>query len=102
MIPPVSVCHQLSWIGQPERLLAPQDDLGVERLADARDEAQRAQVVFVRDLRAGPHQHPQRRRRGVPHRHPLVLEHPVPAIGVEVALVDDRWSTPSVSGAMIP
>ena len=41
MIPPVSVCHQLSWNGKPERLLAPDHRLRIERLADARQEPQR-------------------------------------------------------------
>ena len=42
MMPPVSVCHQLSWNGTAERLRAPHDGLGVERFADAGHEAERA------------------------------------------------------------
>ena len=90
MIPPVSVCHQLSWTGQPERLLAPDDHLGVERLADAGDEPQRcAGRGRAARLGPGPHQHAQRGRRRVPDADPLVLEDAVPALGVEVGLVDD-------------
>ena len=67
MIPPVSVCHQLSWIGQAERLDAPAHGLRVERLADAGDEPQRARGR-ARARRSAPalHQHAHRRRRGVP------------------------------------
>ena len=42
MIPPVSVCHQLSWIGRPNASMPHTHRLGVQRLADAGDEAQRA------------------------------------------------------------
>ena len=63
MIPPVSVCHQLSWKRQAERLLAPDHGLGVERLADAGQEAQAAKIVLAGQLGAGLHQHPDRRRR---------------------------------------
>ena len=52
-MPPVSVCHQLSWIGRPSAPLAPDHGLRVERLADAGDEPQRRQVVRPRAAR-GP------------------------------------------------
>ncbi len=45
MMPPVSVCHQLSWIGSPSASSPHHDRLGVERLADAGDEAQRGKAI---------------------------------------------------------
>ena len=45
MMPPVSVCHQLSWNGLTERLDAPDDGLRIQRLADAAEKAQTAQIV---------------------------------------------------------
>ena len=93
MIPPVSVCHQLSWIGQAERLVAPDHGLRVERLADARDEAQLREVV----ARAQPPRRPRISMRiAVGAVYQTVtrssLEDAVPALGVEVRLVDDASS----------
>ena len=34
-MPPVSVCHQLSWMIRFEHFFAPDDRFGVERFADA-------------------------------------------------------------------
>ena len=76
--------------GEPQRVLAPRDDLGVERLAHAGDEAKAAQVVLLGHRRSGLHQHAQRGRRRVPDSDRLALEHLVPPLCVEVALVDDR------------
>ena len=70
-MPPVSVCHQLSWMGRPSARCAPDHRLGVERLADAGDEAQPRQIVAPRQLGAGLHQHADRGRRRVPDADPL-------------------------------
>ena len=40
MMPPVSVCHQLSWIGSPSACSPPDHGFRIERLADAGDKAQ--------------------------------------------------------------
>ena len=45
MMPPVSVCHQLSWNGRPNASLPPDHRFRIERLADAGHEAQRGEVV---------------------------------------------------------
>ena len=52
MMPPVSVCHQLSWIGRPSASCAPDHRLRVERLADTGDEAQRPRS-YARRVGAG-------------------------------------------------
>jgi hypothetical protein len=83
-LPPV-VVH-----GQAESLLAPDDRLGVQRLADAGDETERAQISLARELDTRPDEHPDRGRGGVPDGHALLLEDAVPAAGVELALVDDE------------
>ena len=68
---------------------APLDGLRVERLADGRGEAEVGEVERLRELRAGLHQHPDGRRRGVPDRDLVVLQDLVPLAGAEPALVDD-------------
>ena len=90
MIPPVSVCHQLSWIGRPSASCAPDDGLGVERLADARDEAQGAEVEAARGSSA-PALISMRIAVGAVYQTLTrsSCEQPVPALGVEVGLVDD-------------
>ena len=104
MIAPVSVCHQLSWTGRPERLAAPQTHgLGVERLADAGDEPQRGQVVARRPARARPHQHPDRRRRRVPDGD--LAARPAAAYQRRASnspVVDQHRRRRWVSGAMMP
>ena len=103
MIPPVSVCHQLSWIGRPSASTPHTHRLGVERLADARDEPQRGEVVL-----AGRASAPTRiiMRTAVGAVYQTVtrssLEHRVPAVGVELAPRRRRCVTPIVSGAMMP
>ena len=82
-LPPV-VVH-----GQPERFLAPDDRLWIERFTDAGDEAQVRQVVVASEVGARLHQHSQRRRCRVPDGDVVVLEDPVPALGVELGFVDD-------------
>ena len=59
-LPPVVVDRQA------EHFLAPPHRLRVQRLADARDEAQVGSPVPARDVGAALDQHPDRRRRGVP------------------------------------
>jgi len=89
MIPPVSVCHQLSRNGTPRTSAPPRHRLRVERLADRRGDAQPREIVAARQLGPRLHQHADRRRRGVPDRDALALEHLVPVLGDEVRLVDD-------------
>ena len=45
MMPPVSVCHQLSWNGWPKRVDAPHHGFRIQRLADAAEKAQATQIV---------------------------------------------------------
>ena len=87
MMPPVSVCHQLSCTGWPKASLAPHHHLRVERLADAGHKAQGGQVMPDGPLRPGLHQHPQRGGGGVPDRDVLLGEDPVPAVRVHFLLV---------------
>jgi hypothetical protein len=66
MIPPVSVCHQLSWMGSPSASwpqttasgFSGSPTLATNRRADRSRPSRRA--------RPGPHQHPDRGRRRVP------------------------------------
>ena len=72
-----------------ERLLAPHHCFGIERLADACEESQRGQIISARDFDADLHQHADRRRRRVPDADALASDDRVPALGVELHLVDD-------------
>ena len=82
-LPPVVVDRET------ERLVSPDYGLGIERLADARDEAQRGKIEAARERRPRLHQHAQRRRRRVPDRDALALERSIPALRVEFGLVHD-------------
>ena len=83
-LPPVVVDRQA------QHLLAPPHRFGIERLADAGNETQPGEVKAPRQFAAGFHQHADRRRRGVPDADALVLQDAVPALGVELGLVDDH------------
>ena len=83
-LPPVVVDRET------ERLDSPQHGLGVERLADARDEAQRGEVVLAGGHVGRPHHHANGGGRGVPDVHALAFEGRVPAGRVELRLVDDE------------
>src|SRR5690606_10847728 len=48
-----------------DMLVIPEPGLGVDRLADRPEQAQRGHVVLVDEIRAGAHQRADRRRRGV-------------------------------------
>ena len=68
MIAPVSVCHQVSTIGQ--RLLAdhgviPDPGLGIDGFADAAEQSQLGEVVLCRELVAELHQGAQGGRCGI-------------------------------------
>ena len=68
MMPPVSVCHQVSTIGTAfaaDDFVIPHPGFGVDRLADRAEQAQRTQIVFLRPFRAPFHERANRRRRGV-------------------------------------
>jgi len=82
-LPPVVVNRQ------PERVLTPHDGLGIERLAHARHEAQAREIVLAYRLESDLHQHAHGRGRRVPDGDLLLLDDPVPAVRIEVALVDD-------------
>ena len=90
MIPPGLGLPPVVVDRQPEGLLAPDDGLGVERLADARDEPQAA-----RGRTRGPVSAPARisMRNAVGAVYQTltrcVLEDAVPPLGVELGLVDD-------------
>ena len=93
MMPPVSVCHQLSWIGRPEHLLAPPHRLRVERLADAGDEAQLRESGTCAAISA-PAFISMRIAVGAVYQTVTrsSCEDAVPALGVEFRLVDDARS----------
>src|SRR5581483_10076540 len=74
---------------QPERAPAPYHRFGIERLADARDETQAAQVVLADEIRADPHHHPNRGWGRVPYGYLLALHEPVPSFRVEFGFIDD-------------
>ena len=76
--------------GPAERLGAPDHGLGVEWLSDAGREAQRRKVIASGQLGPGPHQHADRGRRSVPDGDLLLLQDPVPAVGIELGLVHDH------------
>ena len=83
-LPPV-VVDRLS-----EGFDAPVHRFGVERLADAADEAKARQVVLADQIRARFHQHADRGRSRVPDRDTAVGDGLVPAPRVELRLVHDE------------
>ena len=86
-LPPVVVDRQ------PERLHAPAHRLRIERLPDAGDEPEPRQPMLAGHIRTDLHHHAHRRRCRVPDAHAFFLEDPVPAFGIELALVDDAAHT---------
>ena len=68
MIPPVSVCHQVSTIGTAavaDRPPVPEPGLGIDRLADRAEQADRAEIVLLHRPFALAHQGADRGRGGV-------------------------------------
>ena len=73
-----------------EGLDTPDDGFGIERFADARQEAQLGQIEALGRFGADFHQHADGGRRRVPDGDLLVLQYPIPALGIELGLVDDQ------------
>ena len=90
MIPPVSVCHQLSWNGRPSTSLPQHDGLRVERLADRGRDPQRA-TDRAAARSSGPAFISMRIAVGAVYQTVTrsSLEQLVPALGEELGLVDD-------------
>ena len=77
MIPPVSVCHQVSTIGQrppPMWVVIPDPRFRVDRLAHRAQQPEAGEIVAGRMLRAGFHERPDRGGSGVEHRHPVTRD----------------------------
>ena len=89
MMPPVSVCHQLSWNGWPNASSPQTTASGLRGSPTLARKRSGWRSYFLDELGAGLHHHPNGGRRGVPHGDPLVLQDAVPALGIEVRLVDD-------------
>jgi len=88
--------HDAAGLGLPpvvverysERLHTPENGLGIERLADAGEKAQRRHRASASGIESCLHHHPDRRGRGVPDAHFVAREDVVPALGVEIRLVN--------------
>ena len=68
MIAPVSVCHHVSTMGQrlaADHAVVPDPRLGIDRLADRAEQAQRREVVLLRPLVARADERANRGGRGV-------------------------------------
>ncbi|KAF5036627.1 hypothetical protein DSECCO2_573070 [anaerobic digester metagenome] len=65
-------------------VVVPLERLGVERLADGAEHAQRREIVLRRPLVTVAHEHPDGGRGGVEDRHPEVLDQPPVGAGVRV------------------
>ena len=89
-MPPVSVCQPVVVDGQAQRLPAPRDGCGVERLAHAGHEAQVRIGAAPRLRHAGLHQHADCRRCRVPDADAFLLEQAVPPLGIEFLDIDQR------------
>ena len=77
MMAPVSVCHHVSTTGQrppPMCCGVPDPRLGVDRLADRAEQAQRRQVVRLGELGPPLHEGPDRGGRGVEDRDAVLLD----------------------------
>ena len=96
MMPPVSVCHQVSTIGQ--RLVAddaviPFPGFGVDRLAHRSEQAQRAARGRLHRRLAGAHQGADGGRRGVEDIDLVLVDH------LPEARHGDRWARPRTSAS---
>ncbi len=89
MIPPVSVCHQLSWIGRPRTSFPHRTASGLSGSPTLPMNRSRERFSPASRLRPGLHEHPNGRGRRVPDGDPFPFEDFVPPLGVEVRLVDD-------------
>src|SRR5208283_5701484 len=72
---------------QAKRFLPPHHGLGIERLADTREEPEVVKVVFTYHFRADFHHHAHRRRRRIPDGDFLVPQDAVPALRIELRFV---------------
>ena len=89
-MPPVSVCHQLSWNGLPKASTPQTTASGLSGSPTLAMQAQVRQVEPLGDLGARLHQHADGRWRRVPDGDLLVLQDAIPALGIELGLVDDH------------
>ena len=92
MIPPVSVCHQVSTIGQclvADGAPVPEPGLGIDRLADRAEQADRGAVVLLHRRLALAHQRADRGRGGVEDVDPVALDH-VPE-AADIGIVGDAF-----------
>jgi hypothetical protein len=86
--------HDAARLGLPpivvkrhaEGVLAPQHRLGIERLADARHEAQGRKIVALHRLAAELHHHADGGGGRIPDAHALAFQNRVPGLGVELGL----------------
>ena len=68
MIPPVSVCHQLSWIGNPRCRLPRSTPSGFSGSpTDPNETVAQRKVEFAGEFTARLHQHANGRWGGIPH-----------------------------------
>ncbi len=88
MIPPVSVCHQLSWIGRPKASTPQRTASGFSGSPTLAMNRRSGHGCSCAQLVPGSHHHPHRGRGGVPDGDSFGLQQLVPADRVEVRLVD--------------
>src|ERR1035438_5059166 len=89
--------HDTAGFGLPEgvveglakRLLRPENGLGIEWLAYACQVAEAGVVMPAHDFGAFLHQQPDRRRRRIPNRNPVLLDELVPSFRVETGIEHD-------------
>ena len=89
-MPPVSVCHQLSWNGLPKASTPQTTASGLSGSPTLAMKRSSGQVEPLGDIGADLHQHADRGRRGVPDGDLLILQDAIPALGIELGLVDDQ------------
>ena len=102
MIPPVSVCHQLSWIGSPSASSPQCTASGFSGSPTLATRRKRGQVAAAGVDSHRAHHHADRGRRGVPDGDALAFEGRRTNARASNSASSSTSVAPIVSGAMIP
>src|ERR1019366_7826598 len=94
--------------GDAGSLIRPADDLRVEGLSDAGNEAECREIVCPGGLGTCGHEHPKCGWRGVPDGDALIRQRGVPAVNLKLTLIDDarhamgQWGDDPIRGPCNP
>ena len=102
MIPPVSVCHQLSWMGSPNASIPQRTASGFRGSPTLAMNRRSGHGCSRASVGASSHHHPDGRRRGVPDRTPALPGAAGTSASASKSASSTTLVTPSASGARMP